>query len=638
MAIQNSLNIVCFQKMKIQSSLLITVGFVLTWLGLLLPTTQFPINDLYQEMCALLAIGVLSLALIGSKKTDLVLHTRHKEVWNIRWIFPSLLLILTCMILMQVATGVVVYLQLGLQVLCCLAIAYIAYKVGEALGNRVDNQKIWQRYAQVLGVLGFAAACQGLVQFFQIDIYSELIFPTWESTRVFGNIRQANYMALFLCLSIWCIASIFKPSSKVAWISVLLILTVMTFVAATTVSRATFGFIAVMLAASVLHPKANRTQKYLSVYVALAVLLFWTTMPVITSFLDFPDIGSGRISMGVNEEIRTLLYSNAWQLSTAHPLFGQGLGNYNYAFTHTDIFPKAKIGSLTNAHNLTLQLAFEYGWAVAVVITLALAYWLVIAWRKLQQAESLVMLGMVLMLAFSSQIEKPLWQLYFLWPTCMWIGWITADLSKAQNTTNTTTTIHKSKITTRYTQFLECTRFDLLFSGIVCILFSITITASYAMLRGLYSPADDFDEGLHQRIQASNKSWFFEPQLLSARALAVTANVRQEDMLIALLEMEQASRYSMTGRFLLRYASLAALAGYPEHAKALVWHTIQCCGDISIPLRQIGRDSNNTALLKLADFAENPVRTSWPGLIRETPKAQAFIKALVIESARANTK
>jgi Virulence factor membrane-bound polymerase, C-terminal/O-Antigen ligase len=614
-----------------QSSIyrLVAIGFCLMWLGLLLPFAQYPISDLYQEMSGLLAIGVLALGFLMSPRAPLNLKTElidRKKLslsllqLNLRAFVPLTIALLALAITVQIVLGKVVYFQLGLQVLSCLLVAYIAYQIGETIGTRSDASDIWRKSAYVLIAISFAVTCQGLIQFFQVDVYSEYIFPIAQGVRTYGNVRQANYMALFICFGMWCITSCSKPSRAISWILSCICLTIMAFVTVTTVSRASFGLLLVMLCAAFLHPAAHREQKYLTVFATSMTLIFWILMPVINTFLDFPDSGTKRIGTSMSEEVRGLLFLNSWDMSLAKPFFGHGLGNYNYVFTNADIFPKVSIGALTHAHNLTLQLAMEFGWIIAVMVTIGAACWLVRAWLKIRHTESLVMLGLVGMIALSSQIEKPLWQLYFLWPTCLWMGWIAADASKMEGTSTSdldNLIQDDSVVTTRMHL-----RVDFAIASVLCIGASLGIMLSYAKLDGVYSGAGDNDL-LYERVVAGNKSWFFEPQLAISRSLAATAHLREADLVPALLELEHAGKYFMNAAFLLRYSIVAALAGYPKHAEYLVWHTRLCCVDLKTPLREIAVASGKPELAALADYAANPTRRVWPGSIREIVLAKS---------------
>ena len=119
---------------------------------------------------------------------------------------------------------------------------------------------------------------------------------------------------------------------------------------------------------------------------------------------------------------RFAIWSDTLALIRAHPWAGVGFGEFNFAWSLTP-FPQRPVAFFDHTHNLPLQFAVELGVPLALLVLALLGWALVRAWRIAQAADATSApalhagLTMVVMMALHSQLEYPLWYVYFLLPT-----------------------------------------------------------------------------------------------------------------------------------------------------------------------------------------------------------------------------
>lgn len=128
------------------------------------------------------------------------------------------------------------------------------------------------------------------------------------------------------------------------------------------------------------------------------------------------DLSSGRLA----------IWQDSWTLAARHPWTGVGWGRLNLAWFFEEGMVR-RVGVLTHAHSLPLQLAVELGWprALAVLGLLGLSLWGVAraARRGLPATAAGLMLGVLLL---HSLLEYPLWHAFFLLPFAALLGFALA--------------------------------------------------------------------------------------------------------------------------------------------------------------------------------------------------------------------
>ena len=124
------------------------------------------------------------------------------------------------------------------------------------------------------------------------------------------------------------------------------------------------------------------------------------------------------------------IWRNTLSLIAAHPWFGVGFGDFNFAWSLTP-FPGRPIAFFDHTHNLFLNFAVELGLPLAALVVALMVFAL---WKALGNAVAdgrqaserfpiqRAAFVIVLMVAVHSMLEYPLWYAYFLLPTAFAFG------------------------------------------------------------------------------------------------------------------------------------------------------------------------------------------------------------------------
>lgn len=131
------------------------------------------------------------------------------------------------------------------------------------------------------------------------------------------------------------------------------------------------------------------------------------------------DFASSLARSGAMSNGRLLIFSNAWEMGRAFPLFGAGFGQFSYWHVELPYQPKMP-GYLTHAHNLVLQFWAELGAVGVVWLSLAGAVLTRPLWPLLRGQRLVLSTGqgwafaILVFLLLHSMTEMPLWSAPFL--------------------------------------------------------------------------------------------------------------------------------------------------------------------------------------------------------------------------------
>ena len=272
-------------------------------------------------------------------------------------------------------------------------------------------------------VAGVAGAVIALVQVFVPQMADgTLIARSSMPGRAVGNLRQPNHLSSLL---LWGMAAIvWLAGAGVLRRGVALALGVLLLCGVVLSGSRTGAVGALVLAAW------GGVDRRLAPFWRRALLAtpfaygaFWLAM-----------VGWGRLGHGAGIEShfvassgdisssRFAIWSDTLALIRAHPWAGVGFGEFNFVWSLTP-FPQRPVAFFDHTHNLPLQFAVELGVPPALLVLALLGAALVRAWRIAQGADGSSApalhagLTMVVMMALHSQLEYPLWYVYFLLPT-----------------------------------------------------------------------------------------------------------------------------------------------------------------------------------------------------------------------------
>ncbi|MDP3822175.1 MAG: Wzy polymerase domain-containing protein [Burkholderiales bacterium] len=296
------------------------------------------------------------------------------------------------------------------------------------------------------GTLAFRALCIGLVV---AGVATSLIgivqvyVPTWADGnwiapsgipgRAVSNMRQPNHMSSLL---LWAIvaavwlgdtAGATHTARRVTRICALLMLFGLVLSGSRTGMLGT-GLLALW---GLIDRRLSRQARLGLVLAPVLFALFWWGAAAWSHHSHAVFGGDAQFNKSDISSSRFGIWANTLALIQAHPWFGVGFGEFNFAWTLTP-FPGRPVAFFDHTHSLPLQLAVELGLPLAVLV-LALLLWAL--WGNLQQALRAPAAGepeapgvhraafvIVLMVLLHSLLEYPLWYAYFLLPAAFAFG------------------------------------------------------------------------------------------------------------------------------------------------------------------------------------------------------------------------
>lgn len=278
-------------------------------------------------------------------------------------------------------------------------------------------------------VAGVALACAGTLS--AGIALTQVFAPNWTGStwiaasaidgRAVGNLRQPNHLATLLLWSI--VASVWLGSSGVGpRLLAMATSTFMLFGLVLTASRTGMIGVAMLALWGVVDRRLRKPHRVLLWLTPLMYVAFWLAAAGVGGGGDTGAFhGDTQLHRSDISSSRFAIWSNTLSLIAAHPWFGVGWGEFNFAWSLTP-FPNRPTAFFDHTHNLPLQLAVELGLPLATLILALLAYALWSAFKAARDAdEDSAWLRpaflMVLMIAVHSQLEYPLWYAYFLLPT-----------------------------------------------------------------------------------------------------------------------------------------------------------------------------------------------------------------------------
>lgn len=296
-----------------------------------------------------------------------------------------------------------------------------------------------QSFDALCGALVITGIASSLIGFLQVYVPNwtgnTLIAATGIDGRAVGNLRQPNHLATLL---LWSIVGAVWLGSSNKWPRGLAIAGAVLMLIGLVLTASRTGMIGVAMLAlwgivdRRLAPSLRRTLWLMP----LLYVLLWNVAGSLggtggagafhgDTQLHRSDISSSRFA----------IWANTLSLIAAHPWFGVGWGEFNFAWSLTP-FPNRPVAFFDHTHNLPLQFAVELGLPLATLILALLLGALWSAFKAARDADAShghlrPAFVMVLMIAVHSQLEYPLWYAYFLLPTAFAWGLCLGGSTKA---------------------------------------------------------------------------------------------------------------------------------------------------------------------------------------------------------------
>lgn len=367
-------------------------------LPFLVPIHAAPINTFFPEWAAfVLGLAATPLLYAGARP--------------VRWPPTALLpLLLTAVLLIQMAGGRLVYPEAGLSALLYLLWAMLLMLVAATLRDRWGLEEVADHLAAwiVVGALMNAVAALAAYQVLR----SPLLMPLDGRQAIYGNLAQTNQF----CHHLWLgIASTLYLSARGrlpawAWAAACAIL-----VPAAAFSGSRAGMLyAVAMAAIAFHWRGLGSPRRV-LAVAVAYIACTNLLPLLAGMAT-EQTPTGRIAadLAAAGGIRPILFGIGWDMFLRAPLLGLGFGSYPRESFRYGLDLPAWNGHGEHAHNLLAQLLGEMGILAAAGLCLATICWGRGIARRRDTPAAAWLAALAAVALIHSMLEYPLWYAHFL--------------------------------------------------------------------------------------------------------------------------------------------------------------------------------------------------------------------------------
>lgn len=392
------------------------------WLGallvlpLVLPYRFLPLTNFYQDAAAYL------LALAGAAW---LLHSeRCGRMRTLQWpLVAAAPLALSAVLVVQQLLGRIVYLQHFVAAI----VALIAAAATMAVAYRVLRPRLAATLTAVTWSILLAAllnALWGIVQLAGYELSGfELLRRLDGQFRVSGLLAQPNQLAV---LCVWASIAVFYLRWRArlgAWTAAGLFVLFFVTAAATVSKTAYLLFPAAGLAISLWLRGQNAGRGWwLPALLGVAYIpLATVTADALGTFVGAGALESDRALTGNSTLARLAFARDGWELFLSSPWLGVGWHEFSAA--------RWRLGEPTpielhadHAHNAVINLLAETGLVGFAAIAVPSLFWLWRVARNAREAEQVVLLALLGVIAVYSLLEFPLWLGHFLVPTALFLG------------------------------------------------------------------------------------------------------------------------------------------------------------------------------------------------------------------------
>jgi len=321
--------------------------------------------------------------------------------------------------------------SLGLSALGVLAGALLLAWTGANAARRADGAAVFGWFADGLLLAGLVSALIAMLQVFAPEFGAAgLIARSHIAGRAIGNLRQPNLLCSLLQ---WALVAIVlrlergRMPALPAWGAAAAM------VFAIELSGSRTGAVGLVLLAlwGALDRRLGRSSRRMLLALPLLFALAFAAMALYGDWAHRTIGAATRLADAGNIDnpnARLNIWANALKMIAREPWAGVGFGEFNLAWTLT-AFPDRPTAFFDHTHNLPLQLAVELGLPLggSVLVLLGLALWR--AWRRSRGAAgddgvaARASWMMVVVIAFHSLVEYPLWYAQFLLPAAFAWGY-----------------------------------------------------------------------------------------------------------------------------------------------------------------------------------------------------------------------
>ncbi|MDL2337020.1 MAG: Wzy polymerase domain-containing protein [Pseudomonadota bacterium] len=452
--------------------------------------------------------------------------------------------------------------SMALSAIGLLAAAGLVACIGAATMRAGQGVAAFRALCMALVVAGLLSVAVGTVQVFAPQwADGQWIAISSLEGRAAGNLRQPNHLSSLLLWSfvgaLW-LAESADARGRLARSGGVVCLFVFVFGLVLSASRTGMLGLLALAVWGALDRQLSRRSRTLLCLSPLIYALCWLGLTAWADWSGHVFGGAARLRSEADiSSSRFRIWADTLGLIAQRPWFGVGWGEFNLAWSLTP-FPGRPVAFFDHTHNLPLQLVVELGGPLALIVMALLIRALWRAWPAAGRTTSsdrvprqTVLLRsawmMVLLVAWHSLLEYPLWYAYFLLPAAFaWGMCLGAEQGPAAPSVRTAVPRRAA--------------LPLLIASVALTAGGLASVADYRSVVAIFEPGDAAPP-LAERIAAGQRSWLFSHH---ADYAAATTSASPVEVLQA---MTGARHFLLDTRLMMAWAQALADSGDVERAR-----------------------------------------------------------------------
>ncbi len=463
--------------------------------------------------------------------------------------------------------------SMALSAIGLLLAAGLVAAVGAATMDSGGGVAAFRALCIAFAVAGVLSVVVGMLQVFAPDwADGQWVASATIEGRASGNLRQPNHLSSLLLWSLvgalWLTESLGDQRWRLARAGLFALM--VGFIFGLVLSGSRTGMLGVLALAvwGALDRTLSRRSRLMLCLSPVVYALCWAGLTTWADLTGHVFGGAARLRSETDiSSSRFAIWSDTLGLIAQHPWFGVGWGEFNLAWSLTP-FPHRPGAFFDHTHNLLLQWVVELGVPLALLVTALMSWAMWRAWCASRLSatappdrERALLLRsawmMVLLVAWHSLLEYPLWYAYFLLPAAFAIGLCLGARGRGSATAPVPPI---RSATPNFHQVGTARGAALLTASLLLMGGGVASVIDYLPVVAIFEPADEAPP-LADRVAAGRRSWLFSHH--ADYAAATTSHSPAE----VLRAMDGAKHFLLDTRLMMSWASALAEVGDIDRAR-----------------------------------------------------------------------